>query len=479
MPSRAACDRCHELRAKCIASNFSASCCRCYRLNHQCSRTRTRGRPGRKRKCTNTDPAGPQPHQIDGPVASFPDKERDHGVMPLFSDTVENPCAQPRAWHWASIRASIESDHQLGLHFTVVSGMVYILGMHVQKCLQDGPPILLETYLALRHTFHVVQEGQRALSDASLSTNAKALQTLRNACLQSSKDTIHFLWLTAFVQSFDRLSRGTLSTNAIFECSLTRLQDVEAQLTENPHNTSASLTCCIFADTAASIMKSCVPIMKIPSTFEGLVDRYVGLCGSLLPLLYDVCCLLAATKNFGPRYAVNRDLANQWSKTCAAVIAWQPSCSSVSFIQLSPVDQTVLLSQAHAYRATAILTLDQIRPLMTEHPHYPRYHLGYVDRGDGSPVDIILVQTRICLDLTAEPPPLTNLPLIVAALESTGASVRDELTSILESSRGIKQSGCIYQLKRTLASFWTAKEQGLGTNWLKSLGQLAVFNALP
>ncbi|KAH8784953.1 hypothetical protein F5883DRAFT_533844 [Diaporthe sp. PMI_573] len=475
MTPGAACDRCHAIRAKCIPSNFSTSCCRCFRLNHQCLYTRTRGLPGRRRKCAIAVSAGLSSYTRDQQGARPADTGCGHVGMPVLSASASSPRAQPHAWHLVSICTSMGEDHQLALHFTVVPGLAHILGRHVWSCLTDGPPILLETYLALRHTFHIVLGGQQALSHASLSTNSIALRSLRNACLQSSKDVIHFLWLTAFVQTFDRLARGTLSTNLIFESSLARLQNFQAQLTDNPDKTSPSLTCLIFADTVSSMLKSCKPTMKIPSAFEGIIDRYAGLCGSLLPLLYDVCCLLAAAKNSTSTF-VETNVVEQWSDTYAAVIAWQPRYSPISFGQFSPVDQTVLLSQAHAYRATAIMLLDQIRPTVSRHPRYQTADRGHLD---ASPIDIILAQTRTCLQMTKEPPPFTNLPLIVAALESTDDSMRGELVNILARSRGLQQYGYTAQLRRALAYFWSEKDKGLGTNLLKFLEESIVPSILP
>lgn len=474
MSPSAACDRCHAIRAKCIPSNFSKSCCRCFRLNHQCSYTRTRGLPGRKKKsaiaawsCHSSCPRDQQ-QERDA------DTERGHVDLPTFSAWAGRPCAQPHAWHLASIRASIEEDHQLALYFTVVPSLAPILTMHVWSHLTSGPPILLEAYLALRHTFHVVLEGQGVLSDASFSTNTNALRSLRSACLQSSEDVVHFLWLSAFVQTFDRLARGTLSTNLIFESSLTKLQHFQRQLTGDICNTSPSLTCFIFIDTVSSMLKSCIPTMKLPSAFESLIDRYAGLCGSLLPLLYDICCLLAEAKKSASTF-VERGIVEQWSDTYAAVIAWQPCHSSVSFRQFSYVDQTVLLSQAHAYRAVAIMLLDQIRPTSARQP---QCQVALGGDPEASPIDIILDQTRTCLQVTKEPPPFTNIPLIIAALESTDNSIRCELLDILQRSRVLNQYGCIAQLKSALPYFWSEKDKGLGPNLLEFLEKFTVPDIL-
>lgn len=458
-----ACDRCHNIRAKCTPSNFSTSCCRCYRLNHQCSYTRIRGFPGRKRKSAISDPPGLPPDQSD-----------QHHAIPIVENGIGSPCTHPHGWHFDSLRVGLEEDRQLELYFTVVPGMAPSLARHWWACLTGGPPILLETYLALRHTFYFVHRGQQNLSDASLSTNTDALRSLRNACLQSSKDIVQFLWLTAIVQSFDRLARGNLSTNSILEWSLARLQPVQAQLTDNPRDTSPTLTCFIFIDTASSMFKSCLPIMKMPSAFEDLIDRFAGLCGSLLPLLYDVCGLLAATKNSASHCRETDEIVQQWSDTYTAIIAWEPSFSSVSFLQFSSVDQTVLL---YAYRAAALLLLGQIRPSAVEHLQYHR-QTPNENHLEMSLVDTILFQTRLCLQMINEPPPFTNLPLVVAALGTTDESIHDELISILERSRGLEQHGCVAQLKSTLTKFLSKNDQGLGKNWLWCLEELAVSNIL-
>lgn len=47
MPHTPACDRCHSIKARCLAG--TARCCyRCYRLGHSCTYSRPRGKRGRK-----------------------------------------------------------------------------------------------------------------------------------------------------------------------------------------------------------------------------------------------------------------------------------------------------------------------------------------------------------------------------------------------------------------------------------------------
>ncbi|KAK6083256.1 hypothetical protein SCUP515_01998 [Seiridium cupressi] len=425
-----------------------------------------RGSPGRK-KAHGLPP--PSPTRFG---AGQPEAQVDKAAI-----VMEDPCppfVPPVISTMDHVQALVDEDQKLAIQFAVVPGLAFAVRRQAWICSVHGPPMFRETFLALKHVFETVQRGRRDFSHTSLLAGADALRTLRNATVNDQTSLIRFLSLTALLQSFDRLVHG-ISTQVIMESTLIKVRSTQIALDTEHQNISVALTCLIFIDTANCLLKSRIPIMKIPSPHADLPDRLAGLCGTLLPLLYNTCCLLHSIRKRGySSYDVTTSI--QWQEVYQAALGWEPCRSSFIFENSSHRDRTVLLSQRYAYRAATILILDQVRPQAIEFPWGStegRY--GPVDDNVG----IILDQAMECVKLINRPPPFTNVPPTVAALEAEGEERRGLLLELIQQPSESVRYAHIPRLKEIVTKFWNDKDTGVVYSWLTFLQRADLPSIFP
>lgn len=94
---------------------------------------------------------------------------------------------------------------------------------------------------------------------------------------------------------FDILIGGT-SAHAILRSSLLSIRDWYPLLVQDAFLDPITITP-VFSDTVECLVKREIPVIRFtPPPDRGVVDRYTGLCGTLLPLLYDLCECSHVTK---------------------------------------------------------------------------------------------------------------------------------------------------------------------------------------
>jgi hypothetical protein len=229
-----------------------------------------------------------------------------------------------------------------------------------------------------------------------------------------------FLSLGLSLLTFHRLISGfSASTICRHTLSLVRPFYYSGELA---HSDTRELLCLIFLDTTQSLFRAEVPVIEYQVRDPYIVDQHAGLCGPLLPLLYQVCVLGSATRTGKGNSSLS---SANFDKLTAELEAWFPNVSQSVLDRFSDEEMLVLISQAKIHRKAAILIL-----------HRLQFQFGVRDSEAASLATSIVADITHCLEVVGYHPPNITLALLVAGAEITHGAGRKSVLSLVSRIRG-------------------------------------------
>lgn len=170
----------------------------------------------------------------------------------------------------------------------------------------------------------------------------------------------------------------------------------------------------VLMDTIECLVRREMPVIRLPVLDRCIIDRFLGLRSSLLPLLYELCerSYQAKTSELVEhRSPSDPNEDGHYCEIDRKIRAWTPQLPSDFFTAYSSLESAIMLAQARSYRLAALLVIHRLRfPFGTEDLAAQRY------------ADDILRELSI---LKAWPPDAAtglglDFPLLVATLELPG-----------------------------------------------------------
>ena len=420
---RLACDRCHSLKEKCTFDNdlHRLSCSRCSRLAKPCITSRQKHGGGRPRKLINT-PTRPQagvefvwhgdgavPPDAISALSGFPTgptRASSPGTLSQSSDRVngdksppvpdDTPAPQPRGPIQPLLQGLSDSTvlvNRTPLEVTTICNLLaarqdfmrpFVLGPSFLQSAQNtfrygvyaAPDVLLSVHLAVLARSRIMFHRGRGRPNSDVEGSdyaycARAVRTLRQrgtAADMHTHDWLLTLMLGLYIITFDLLDSG-VHAHSITRFTLGLLMQHLARTGRRAGSAAATaalqrleygMVPLVFFDMWNSIVRREVPVCRFAPQTPAVVDRYLGLCGSLLPHLYDICCLSrdlsetpggAAAAGFHERYQELRNV----------VLLWEPSIPETAVDSYTPQEIRLINAQVKIYRYTALLVLHRIR----------------------------------------------------------------------------------------------------------------------
>ncbi|KAL2812980.1 hypothetical protein BJX63DRAFT_233838 [Aspergillus granulosus] len=435
-----ACDRCHSLKALCLPGP-AGNCYRCYRLHHKCTFSRRRGKRGPKPRLLT-----PSPSQSSNDKASetslSDDVPRDETITQNRSTQEPTLATIP---HHETLLMRISVSTALGICSFFSFGPQLSMEMYriIRARVADAPLLLLRPYVAVSRVFLRCNANETPCSNTDWSACASALQTLRNAEIMKPEHIGSFLALGMSLVTFHRLISGiSASTICRFTLSLVRPYYYANQLSDSD---SMELMCLIFLDTTQSLFRARVPVIEYKVRDPFRVDQHAGLCGSLLPLLYQVCLLAAAMKT---RKGKNIP-AISFDKLKEELQAWSPNPLPCALERFSDEETLLLITQANVHRAGALLYL-----------HRLRYPFGENDEEAEELSKTIITEMEYCLNVVGQFPPNMTLILLFAGAEVRHKVGRQRILFLVSQILGSSFYPFIANLRLFLWRVWTGRDQG-------------------
>jgi hypothetical protein len=233
----------------------------------------------------------------------------------------------------------------------------------------------------------------------------------------------------------------------------------ESPLSALPDADFGFLTCLVICEMTECLLQTEMPSLKFrPLAVDapGFVDRYVGLCGTLLPYLYDLCKLAyAISQNAEPKETL-RGLENL--KTI--IESWRPTIP-IDFVTIYTTSEvTNMLCQTHVMQQAALLIIHRLL-----HP------FGREQCAASTMANAILRQLEVARIVAGRTPRCIEFALMVACLEvSDGMERSEQLRSA--SSIAVYSPRFIQRSEAFLAAVWEARNSQQSPIYWSNLGRV-------
>ncbi|KAJ5835451.1 hypothetical protein N7447_001477 [Penicillium robsamsonii] len=444
MMSPKACDHCNwSKEEECTAAaGASPTCIRCSRL--KISSTARRIKRMRQRSSVTTFPHGglrvssdmlqhrPKSKESESDASSSPSSQRSSSSSPPIADEAWTPetdvvilspeklLGAPTNFQTMSdaLRTVMDVEQFSVIHLPFMLGDSFIPTSQkaVYVILQLSGPIVTEGYLAFlglmsnyQNTL-VVRRGEPDMYKA-----AKGLQRLRSVKISHDYDAACVLFLGQTMYVFNVLTAPYSSTaHSIMRSALISAKPWLPRLVTTPIMDTITMTP-ILIDTVECLVHREIPIIRLDLQRRVIVDRYLGLCATLLPHFYDICECSNALKIENPAtgsesYSAIHDRLDGIEES---IRRWRPQTPTGLFDSYGQNAVLSMVTQANVYRLAGLLII-----------HRLRYPLGVEDEAGGKLANGIFSElaffAKSAVNLKESSALPVVLPLTMAMLEING-----------------------------------------------------------
>ncbi|CAG8930268.1 unnamed protein product [Penicillium salamii] len=229
---------------------------------------------------------------------------------------------------------------------------------------------LTEGYLAF---LSLMTTYQRSLvvrrKEPDMVKAAKGLQRLRDMTIQSDYDSGCALFLGQTMYVFNLLTTPYSKTaHSIVRSALMSTKKWLPRLIEAPIMDTITMSP-IIIDTVECLVHREIPIIRLGSMQRIVVDRYAGLCATLLPHLYDICECSHALKTtaFEPESDALYAIWERLDDIEESIRRWRAQTPPRLFETYGQNAVLAMITQANVYRLAGLLVIHRLRyPLGVE-----------------------------------------------------------------------------------------------------------------
>lgn len=407
-PIRTACDRCYELKERCVRAFASATCTRCSRLGFACSSVRPIRQAGRR-------PRRPV-QSASGTSCSSAAVENNILDIDVWLDDVSDLLPKEK-----ELLISFLGRPE-NLEFYAVSPVFLDAEQHsLAASLHSALPVLKDAILACAGTLQLLHEPDFAMrvdKSAILRHASSAMKILRSLPVANSKDAVLCLVLGKALALSVYTAIGSGVADICHHCFRTASPFMDSLISRADVGSCWSFL--VMLETMDCMVHRRVPTVRIQQRDLERVDRCLGLCLPLFPYYYDLCVLSHSLVNTTDASYLVR-LEERLNDIHAAVEAWQPSQCGHLVDQFQSADIVNLLAQAKVYRLAALLV-----------SHRLRFAFGHQDIQADIWSREIMTELMVARRVTKRPLQCVTLPFLAAALEIRAPSARVEALQAVE-----------------------------------------------
>ena len=229
---------------------------------------------------------------------------------------------------------------------------------------------LTEGYLAF---LSLMTTYQRTLvmrkTEPDMIKAAKGLQRLRDMTIQSDYDSGCALFLGQTMYVFNLLTTPySKNAHSIVRSALMSTKKWLPRLIEAPIMDTITMTP-IIIDTVECLFHREIPIIRLGRLNRIVVDRYAGLCTTLLPHLYDICECGHSLKTmaFEPGSEVLDGIWERLDDIEESIRRWRAPTPPQLFEKYGQNAVLAMITQSNVYRLAGLLVIHRLRyPLGVE-----------------------------------------------------------------------------------------------------------------
>ncbi|KAH7014311.1 uncharacterized protein B0I36DRAFT_369281 [Microdochium trichocladiopsis] len=300
----------------------------------------------------------------------------------------------------------------------------------VKRLFKHSPHTLAAAYDAVLSQLDLssmqVREDGRAGQDLKAGSDCIKALIEASSSVNKPEDAALVMMLAQILFVYN-MAIGWPAAHMVVRSSLLAIKDWYPVLTRTATFDPIVITP-VLLDTIDCLVKREIPVVRLDCTDRVPIDRLLGLCATLLPLMYDLCELshraASAKKERGPH--AQQPLASspqdfearyratyyndEYTDIEQKITAWSPTWPAHFLTAYSPVEVVAMLAQARLYRTASLLII-----------HRLRFPLGVEDRVARCHADAILNEFCNIEAWTSNPDHglrfATDFPLLVATLE--------------------------------------------------------------
>lgn len=234
----------------------------------------------------------------------------------------------------------------------------------VYVILRLSAPTLTEGYLAFLGLMTTYQNSLVVRrSEPDMVKAAKGLQRLRSVKISHDYDAACALFLGQTMYVFNLLTAPYSNTaRAIVRSALMSTKKWIPRLIQAPIMDTITMSP-IIIDTVECLVHREIPIIRLHPQRRTIVDRYVGLCATLLPHLYDICeCSHALKINVFDAGSESRSAI--WDRVDdieERIRRWRAQPPPQLFEKYGQHAVLAMVTQANVYRLAALLIIHRLR----------------------------------------------------------------------------------------------------------------------
>jgi hypothetical protein len=284
----------------------------------------------------------------------------------------------------------------------------------VRRLFARSPQVLADAYfVALK-----LMDSRRAVSSSvdvhDLTIGSRCLQRLMDGSshITHLEDAAVIILLGQALLVYNTLIPSR-ATHVITRGTLLSVKHWYPALIQQPYLDAVTLTP-VFLDTIECLVRREIPVIQLPTLDRCIVDRCLGVCASLLPLIYELC-----ERSYQARANRIVERASPWnsieddiySEIERKIQNWTPELPSSVLTTFSTFEISVILAQARSYRIASLLVIHRLRfPLGIEDLVAQRHADNILRELSGLKAWPLDAATGLCVDF----------PLLVATLELPG-----------------------------------------------------------
>ncbi|KAJ5874807.1 uncharacterized protein N7529_003237 [Penicillium soppii] len=264
----------------------------------------------------------------------------------------------------------VEQFSVIHLPFMLGSSFIPEAQKTVYVILRLSAPTLTEGYLAFLGLMTTYQKSLvMRRNEPDMVKAAKGLQRLRSVNIAHDYDAACALFLGQTMYVFNLLTAPYSDTaRAIVRSALMSTKKWIPRLIQAPIMDTITMTP-VLIDTVECLFHREIPIIRLHPQRRIIVDRYVGLCATLLPHLYDICeC--SHTLKTKVVDAGSESISAIWDRMDdieEKIRRWRAQTPPQLFEKYGQHAVLAMFTQANVYRLAALLVIHRLRyPLGVE-----------------------------------------------------------------------------------------------------------------
>jgi hypothetical protein len=399
---RIACDRCYDLKERCVRECITASCVRCERLRLHCSTDRPVRPSGRRpqhgkrtvsqRSSTLLNRSEPASNDVSTKLRYVPDYDL---------------CAEEK-----ELLMFLLGQPERVQSLVVLRSFAIIEQQTLAALLPFALPILKHAYLACAVWLKSLQYGtdEEVARNTGVLFASPAMSTLRTLSVTTEQDATLCLALGNTLALFVYSGIGYGVADICHYC----ISAVSTIVTSTPPSLPLESwkSFLELLEVMECLIHRRSPTLRAPQQLQERVDRKLGLCLPLLPHYQDLCIVSHSLSNETDASCIARIHA-QLDKIHTAVDEWIPSHARQILDHFDSTELVHLLAQAKVYRLAALLVA-----------HRLRHDFGSEDDKAGVWSKEVMRELELTKHMTKQPLRFVTLPFIVAAIEVRGTEAR-------------------------------------------------------